>query len=125
MGRALRRLLRGQFESGGEGGPFPKPCKTQISWDVGWHRGERLEAFESPWPSLPKSPPNIPSTPTPSPVQPAIGGEREWRTLAQMLNSCKLLAGGSSAGAADKPDQGSEKRARRSQGRVLWCPPPW
>lgn len=37
-----------------------------------------------------------------------------------MLNSCKLLAGGSPVGSTDKPDQGSrEERARRSQGKAL------
>lgn len=70
------------------------------------------------WPSLPGSPPNSPSTPTPRPVQPAIGGERDWRTRAQMLNSCKLLARVSPTGAAAEPDQGSRNGGRRSPGRV-------
>lgn len=69
------------------------------------------------WPFLPESPPNSASTPTPRPVQPAIGGE-DWRTRAQMLNSCKLLARASPTGAADEPDQGSRNGGRRSPGRV-------
>jgi len=54
----------------------------------------------------PKAPQTLPRPPTPRPVQPAIGGERDWRTLAQMSNSCKLLARVSPTGAADKPERG-------------------
>lgn len=101
--RGLRRLWRTRIP-GGEGAPSAVSARpTPDVW--GWQWGDRPDASqplcsppEKPAPPLPRPPPR-PSSAT-------LGGKRGWRTLAQMLNSCKLLAGGSPAGAADKPYPG-------------------
>lgn len=90
----------------------PHPDKKGLPW------GQDTRPAWPPWPSLPKNPPNTPSTLTPRPAQPAVGGERHGRTLAQMLDSCKLLARVSPTGAPDKPDRGSWNGGGKSQERV-------